>query len=216
MIYSKICGVSDSNTLKFIINHKYPPRFVGFIVNYKKSKRYLNYYKLKKLLKNKNKKVKYVAVLVNPENKTIKQMKALNKFDYLQLYNVTRRRTKEIKLKFKFKIISAITIKNKLDIIKYKNFTEVSDIILFDSKGYEKSMRFDHSWVKKIPNTFNKMLAGNILYNENLDKFRKITDIIDISGSLETNGKKDLKKINIFLKNLKKINDKIKKKNSIN
>ena len=138
MIYSKICGVSDSNTLKFIINHKYPPRFVGFIVNYKKSKRYLNYYKLKKLLKNKNKKVKYVAVLVNPENKTIKQMKALNKFDYLQLYNVTRRRTKEIKLKFKFKIISAITIKNKLDIIKYKNFTEVSDIILFDSKGYEK------------------------------------------------------------------------------
>ena len=60
------------------------------------------------------------------------------------------------------------------------------------------------------------MLARNILYNENLDKFRKITDIIDISGSLETNGKKDLKKINIFLKNLKKINDKIKKKNSIN
>ena len=60
------------------------------------------------------------------------------------------------------------------------------------------------------------MIAGNILYNENLEKFQKIADIIDISGSLETRGKKDLKKIDIFLKNVKKSNDKIKKKNSIN
>ena len=39
---AKICGVKDSNTLNFIINHKYPPKFIGFIVNYIKSKRYLN------------------------------------------------------------------------------------------------------------------------------------------------------------------------------
>ena len=60
------------------------------------------------------------------------------------------------------------------------------------------------------------MLAGNIKYNDNLEKFIKITDIIDLSGSLETNGNKDFKKINIFLKNLNKINVKNKKKNSIN
>ncbi len=52
------------------------------------------------------------------------------------------------------------------------------------------------------------MIAGDIKYNDNLDKYVKITDIVDLSGSLETSGKKDLKKINIFLKNLKKINDK--------
>ena len=68
--------------------------------------------------------------------------------------------------------------------------------------------------MKNIPDNFKKMIAGNILYNENLDKFLKIADIVDISGSLETNGKKDLKKINIFLNNLKKLNDKIKKKDS--
>ena len=68
--------------------------------------------------------------------------------------------------------------------------------------------------MKNIPHNFKKMIAGNILYNENLDKFKKIADIVDISGSLETNGKKDLKKINIFLNNLKKLNDKIKKKDS--
>ena len=60
------------------------------------------------------------------------------------------------------------------------------------------------------------MLAGNIKFNSKLDKFNKITDIIDLSGSLETSGMKDCKKIDIFLKNIKKLNDKNKKKNTIN
>ena len=39
----KICGITDLKILKFIINHNYAPKFVGFIVNYKKSKRYIEY-----------------------------------------------------------------------------------------------------------------------------------------------------------------------------
>ena len=33
---SKICGISDLDTLNFITNHPYPPQFIGFICNYKK------------------------------------------------------------------------------------------------------------------------------------------------------------------------------------
>ena len=51
------------------------------------------------------------------------------------------------------------------------------------------------------------MLAGNIQYDDKLDKFSKIADIIDISGSLETSGEKDISKINIFLKNINKLNN---------
>ena len=51
----KICGVSNSKTLNFIVNHKFPPQFIGFIVNYPKSKRYVKTEKLKSLL-NVNKK----------------------------------------------------------------------------------------------------------------------------------------------------------------
>ena len=69
-------------------------------------------------------------------------------------------------------------------------------------------MSFDHLLIKNLPNIIKKMLAGNIKYNEKLDNYVKITDIIDISGSLETLGKKDFKKIDKFLKNLKKLNDK--------
>ena len=47
------------------------------------------------------------------------------------------------------------------------------------------------------------MLAGNIKLDDNLDKYNKITDIIDISGGLETSGLKDISKINTFLKKIK-------------
>ena len=50
----------------------------------------------------------------------------------------------------------------KSDVEKYKLFKDVTDIYLFDSKGYEKSHGFDHELIKNIK--FNKpiMIAGNI------------------------------------------------------
>ena len=71
-------------------------------------------------------------------------------------------RTKEIKLKFQKKIITALTISNKDDVIKYKDYSKISDIILFDSKGYDKSESFDHSLLDDVPSELNKMIAGNI------------------------------------------------------
>ena len=64
----KICGISDPKTLDYIINHPYPPKFIGFISNYKKSRRFVEYHKLKELLKVNKKKVNFTSVLVNPTN----------------------------------------------------------------------------------------------------------------------------------------------------
>ena len=47
---AKICGIKDSKTLKYIVNHNNPPRFIGFITNYPKSKRYVEYKDLKKFI----------------------------------------------------------------------------------------------------------------------------------------------------------------------
>ena len=71
----KICGISDPNTLKFIVNHRFPPKFIGFICNYKKSPRYVKIEKLKKLLSIKKKNIKFVAVLVRPDNKILEEIK---------------------------------------------------------------------------------------------------------------------------------------------
>ena len=86
-------------------------------------------------------------------------------------------------------------------------FTDTADIYLFDSKGYEKSMSFNHDLIKNTE--FNKeiMLAGDIRLNDDIEKYKKITDIIDISGGLETSGFKDISKIEIFLNKLMNINN---------
>ncbi len=202
---AKICGVRDTRTLRYILNHRHPPRFIGFICNYPKSKRHLNFSRLKKIIGNKKKgKIKFVSVLVDPSDKILNKIKSLN-FDYFQLYGVNAEKTIYLKKKFKIKIITAITVENMSDVLEYKKYKKISDIILFDSKGYEKSLNFNHDLLKNIPNNISKMIAGNIKYNDRLDKLCKITDIIDISGSLETKGKKDIKKIDIFLKNVNKI-----------
>ena len=203
----KICGVSDSKTLKYILNHSYPPKFIGFIVNYEKSKRYVEFQKLKELINVNKKQINFTSVLVSPTNEILEKIKDLN-FDYYQLYDVTPERTREIKKKYKIKIISAITVSNFQDVEKYKDYSEISDIILFDSKGYHKSESFDHSLLKDVPDSLNKMIAGDIQI-ENIVNLKGSNYMIDISGALEDeNGKKDLKKIdkllNIVNLNMKK------------
>ena len=128
-------------------------------------------------------------------------------FDYYQIYDCTSDEIKSIKKKYNKKIISAITVEKKEDINKYKDLTPVSDIILFDSKGYEKSLGWDHNLLNDVPKNINKMIAGNIQFNDNIDKFKKICNYIDISGGIETSGLKDISKIDIFLNNIKRVND---------
>jgi len=203
---SKICGITDLNTLDYIINHSYPPEFIGFICNYKKSHRFVEIDLLKKLTSVNKKNLKFVAVLVKPDEKVLQEIKDLN-FDYYQLYDCSPDEIKLIKNKFKKKIIAAFTIQNSRDIQKYKLYKDVSDIYLFDSKGYEKSMSFEHSLIRNIKFDKKVMLAGNIQINDNLEEFKKIADIIDISGGLETSGLKDISKIEIFLNKIKDLNN---------
>ena len=204
IIGCKICGIKDSDTLSFIINHPFPPKFIGFICNYPKSPRNVAKNDLKKLLNVKKNKSEFVAVLVRPKEEILEEIKSLP-FDYYQLYDCTPNEIKTIKEKYQKKIITAFTVNNKSDVVKYKLFTDVTDIYLFDSKGYEKSQRFDHSLIKNIKLKKELMLAGNIKFNDNIRKYKKIANYIDLSGGLETSGLKDRSKIEIFLNNLNKI-----------
>ena len=197
----KICGISDIKTLDYIINHPHPPKFIGFICNFKKSKRYVSYEDLKKLINVDKKNINFVSVLVNPDNQTLDKISELN-FDYYQLYDVDPNQTKFIKKNYGKKIITALTIEKKEDVNKYKLYKDISDIILFDSKGYEKSIGFDHKFLNYLPINFTIMIAGNLDIN-NLPKLKNIDFFIDLSGSLENElGKKDLQKINYFLSNI--------------
>jgi len=200
----KICGISDSETLTYIINHPHPPKFVGFICNYPKSSRYVEYENLKKLLNINSKKSYYVAVLVKPNREILEKIQKLP-FDYYQLYDCSPDEIKEIKRKYQKKIITAFTIKSKSDLTNYKLYSDVTDIYLFDSKGYEKSQSFDHDLIKNIKLNKELMIAGNIQYNDDLKNYKNLANFIDLSGGVETSGLKDLSKIEFFLKKVNEI-----------
>ena len=207
---SKICGISDSKTLNYIINHQYPPQFIGFICNYPKSKRYVEFNDLKKLISIEKKNSKFVAVLVKPNDELLKNLKDLN-FDYYQIYDQTPDQIKNIKNQYNKKIILALTVKTANDISQYKLYEKIlsnDDFFLFDSKGYAETKSFDHSLLKKVQKDIkNKiMIAGGIKIDDDFSKLSELCDYIDISGNLESKkGVKDLEKIDIFLKNINKI-----------
>ena len=95
----KICGISDSKTLEFLTSHSTPPKMIGFICNWPKSKRFVEHDKLKELLKVNKKKTEYVAVLVKPNEDILERIKDLP-FDYYQLYDCTPTEVRSIKEKY--------------------------------------------------------------------------------------------------------------------
>ena len=201
----KICGISDTKTLTYIVNHSYPPRFIGFIVNWKASSRYVEFNQLKELLNINKKQSQYVAVLVKPDEDILEKIKDLP-FDYYQIYDCSFDEIKQIKEKYNKKIITALTIENKEDVKKYKVYETISEIILFDSKGYEKSMSFDHDLLNEVDDSIKKMIAGNIKI-EDVTNFKNKHYILDVSGSLESSkGVKDINKIDKFLNTVHNIN----------
>ena len=200
----KICGVKDSQTLKYITNHKHPPKMIGFICNWPKSKRFVSDDQLKELLKIDKKGTSYVAVLVNPDDNTLEKVKDLP-FDYYQLYDCEPQKIKTIKEKYNKKIISVVTVEEEKDVLKYKDFEDVSDVILFDSKGYHNSISFDHSYLDKVNTKLSLMIAGNIKI-EDVPNLKDKNFCIDMSGGLETEGIKDTNKIDKFLNSVHNLN----------
>ena len=200
----KICGLSTAEQVKTSINHG--ANFCGFILNYPKSHRFIHFEKAKELTNIEKKNTKYVAVLVDPKDKELEKFSKLN-IDYFQIYgNHNSESISNIKSKFNKKIIATIQVKNEKDVLNYKQFQDVADIILWDSSGLEYSLDWNFNWIRSVPNNITKMIAGNInIYK--LKKILKLADIVDVSGALETNKVKDIIKIKNFLNSLKKLNN---------
>ena len=196
ILKSKICGVSDSKTLNYIVNHENPPQFIGFIVNYPKSKRYVDSIKLKELINNDKKNCSYVAVLVDPNQNTLEKIKDLP-FDYYQLYNCSVDKIQSIKRSYNKKIIVALTIENSEDVKNYKLYEEVSDI-------YIKSIKNLHAI--NCPSRLNSSAIDEFLIiflvaakARGISKFRDLGEM----------NKKESKRLDLAVKFLKLIGIKV-------
>ena len=200
----KVCGLTNIIEVETCVSLNV--NYCGFILNFPNSHRYISLSKARELTKIKKKNTEYVGVLVKPTYEELNQFSKLN-LDYFQIYgNFNSEKLIEIRKKFKKKIISSIQVKKKEDINKYKLVEKGSDIILWDSSGYEESISWDYSWLKPVSIQVKKMIAGNITIDK-LENLIGLADIVDVSGALETNKVKDINKIKKFMSKIKIIND---------
>ena len=198
----KVCGLSNPIEVETCVSLNVD--YCGFILNYPKSYRNISLDKAKDLTKINKKNTKYVGVLVKPTDEQLNQFSKLD-LDYFQLYgNFNPDELIKIKEKFNKKIISSIQVKKKEDIDKYKLIEDGSDIILWDSSGYEESISWDYNWLKPVSIKIEKMVAGNITIDK-IKNLVNLADTIDVSGALETNKVKDINKIKKFTTEVKKI-----------
>ena len=79
----KVCGLSTAEQVETCI--EYGANFCGFILNYKKSHRFVNYQTVDQLTKINKKNTAYVGVFVNPTIDELKAFSNLN-LDYFQIY----------------------------------------------------------------------------------------------------------------------------------
>ena len=198
----KVCGLSNSIEVETCIS--LDVEYCGFILNYPKSHRFISLNKARNLLNINKGTTKFVGVLVSPSDEELNKFSEL-KLDYFQLYgNYNLDELKRIKKKFKKKIISSVQVKKKEDIDNYKLVESNSDIILWDSSGYEESLSWDFNWLKTVSTKIEKMVAGNITIDK-IKNLVNLADTIDVSGALETNKVKDINKIKEFIAEIKKI-----------
>ena len=199
----KVCGLSKSIEVETCVTLNV--NYCGFILNYKKSHRFVDYQIADQLTKINKKNTAYVGVLVDPTMDELETFSNL-KLDYFQIYgDLTPEQIKFIKLKYNKKIIMALQIKQEQDVFKYKVYENIADIILFDSSGLHRSLSWNYNWIKSVPSFITKMLAGNIDISI-LQRLKEIADIVDVSGILETDKVKDIIKIKKFLEKIKQIN----------
>ena len=148
---AKVCGLKTADQVESCIEHG--ADFCGFILNYKKSHRFIDYQTAEHLTKINKKNTSYVGVLVNPTIDEIEKFSNLN-LDYFQIYGeLSIEQLVSIKSKYNKKIIMALQIKEEKDILTYKIYENIADIILFDSSGLHQSLSWNYDWIKSVPSS---------------------------------------------------------------
>ena len=193
----KICGLHPARDVQLCID--LGVSLLGFIF-YAKSPRNLDLKEVSKLKTYKKQKSLFVAVTVNPSDEFIKDI-VLKNFDYIQLHgSESEERVKKIR-SMGIKTIKAVKVFKEADINNYRKYN-MSDIILFDTPGMEKSIEFPKNLISKLPKGERYALAGSVSQN-NIEKIAKLgVTFCDLSSSLESDkqiGYKDHQKIKKFI-----------------
>ena len=203
----KLCGFTDLKTIKTAID--YGCDFLG-IVFVKNSIRYVNPEESKKLSSIIPNNIQKVAVVAN---ETLENLQIINQNfqpNFFQLHGEENvEYVENLRKKFpNILIIKAISISEKIDLDKIKNFENYVDYFLLDNKNPGSGKAFKWEFLKDFKPAKPYFLSGGINLL-NLDEAIKIAnpEFIDVSSGIEEiRGFKSSKLIIEILQKIKSIN----------
>ena len=200
----KICGLNPTRDVQTCIDLNV--HFLGFVF-YDKSPRNTDLKEISILKSYNSRTSHYVSVCVDPTDTFIKE-NILGNFEYIQLHgSETSERVKEIN-RMGIKIIKAIKIKDQRDVALYKNYENVTDLILFDSTSMERSQSIPKNLLSELPKGEKFGLAGAINL-ENIQEYSQLGfNFLDLSSGLEREnlkGYKDHLKIKSFMNKINEL-----------
>ncbi len=182
----KICGLYRNEDIDFA--NEALPDYIGFVLNFPKSHRNITLDKAEELKKRLDPKIKAVGVFVDADFDYIGQAAERKIIDIIQLHgNETEDYIRELKTRLSLPVIKSVEVGGE----EIRTFG--ADFLLLDS-GKGTGKQFDRSLIRQVP-TVPFFIAGGIT-PENICETAKYSPFgVDISSGVETDGKKDRKKM---------------------
>ena len=200
----KVCGLREKDNIEKI--NSLLIDYLGFIF-YKKSKRTIldNSENINFIKELKNK----VAVFVNEKQDNIQSYIKKYQFDFVQLHG-DENPNFCFQIKSFTNIIKAFSVDDNFDFNCLKEYEDVTDFFLFDTKGKDyggNGISFNWSLLEKYKLSKPFFLSGGISIND-IDKIKEISHpllyCVDINSKFEIKpGLKDVELVKSFLNKIK-------------
>jgi phosphoribosylanthranilate isomerase len=200
MTQIKICGLSRPIDIDHV--NALMPDYVGFV--FAKSKREVSLSQAESLIAKLDKEIKTVGVFVNETVEKVQQVAGRLGLNVLQLHG--EEDVEYIKKLSDYEIWKSISIKNAKDLKLLDSFQE--ETILLDSKvpGEQggTGIAFDWDIIKDLSLRKKIILAGGLHPRNVAEAISKVKPFaVDVSSGVETDGFKDLNKMEEFIRKVR-------------
>lgn len=193
----KICGMMCEQDIAYV--NEIGPDYCGFIINFPKSHRNLSKEQVRKLRKGLKENIKPVGVFVDEPLEQVAELLNEGSIEIAQLHgkedNDYIERLKNLTCK---PIWKAFQIKSREDVEAAGK--SIADFVILD-KGQGSGETFDWSYLDAMTRPFG--LAGGLNMDNVKEALRTKAILLDTSGGVETNQRKDKEKIRAFVEAVK-------------
>lgn len=196
----KICGITDLTTAIAAVD--YGADAIGFV--FAESKRKISVTKAKDIVAHLPKEVLKIGVFVNETKEKIEEIAASVGLTYVQLHGDE---TPAFSESLSFPVIKAVSIHDDQSLKAIESYS--CEYVLLDGpKGkYRGGNGLSFDWNSFSANDLRdkKVILAGGLHEENVEDAIKLINpfMVDVSSGVETEGKKDLNKIQSFINKAK-------------